>query len=159
MTLNKMDVKMLLPLCDLQLWPHTWHWHWILGYSVLWYIWPWPMNFQFFSGIALDITLVHSKNILSSWGGDKRSWDNIKNVDVSFCLGILVICFCLLFFSANFRRQEFYTKTLELMEGYPAAADILGKPIRIRKIDLGDRRLNYTDGINARVILQLPSNP
>ena len=54
-------------------------------------------------------------------------------------------------FSANFRKQEFYTKTLQLMEGYPPAVEILGKPIKVRKIDLGDRRLNYTDGVQARV--------
>ena len=51
----------------------------------------------------------------------------------------------------NFRRQEYYWKSLELLNGYPPACKLLGEPIAVRRIELGDPEKTRADGFNAKV--------
>jgi hypothetical protein len=54
--------------------------------------------------------------------------------------------------AANFRKQEYYRLSLELLHGYPPAAKLLGEPIVARRVELGDPEKTRTDSLNARVI-------
>ena len=48
--------------------------------------------------------------------------------------------------------------SLHILEGYKDGGDILGRPVRIRRVDMGDRENNWTDGLNARVRISQYTN-
>ncbi|WP_369281051.1 cytochrome c oxidase assembly factor Coa1 family protein, partial [Hyphobacterium sp. SN044] len=54
---------------------------------------------------------------------------------------------------ANFRRQPFYVESIRLLQGYPPAVRLLGEPIRLKDLDLGDTKNTWTDGLNARLAI------
>lgn len=54
--------------------------------------------------------------------------------------------------AANFKNQEFFQKSVELLAGYPPAQRTLGAPIKARNIDIGNWTKNYTDGLKAQVL-------
>lgn len=54
--------------------------------------------------------------------------------------------------TANFKNQEFFQKSVELLAGYPPAQRTLGAPIKAKNIDIGNWTKNYTDGLKAQVL-------
>ena len=58
--------------------------------------------------------------------------------------------------TANFKNQEFFQKSVELLTGYPPAQKMLGAPIITKKVEMGDWTKNYTDGLKAQVKKILP---
>ena len=54
-------------------------------------------------------------------------------------------------FSANFRNEEYYKKSMQLLRHYRPAVETLGEPIRSVKLDLADTDNNRSDGLTAKV--------
>lgn len=54
---------------------------------------------------------------------------------------------------ANFRQQPFYVESIRLLQGYPPAVRLLGEPIRMKNLDLGDTEKTWSDGLNARLAI------
>lgn len=55
----------------------------------------------------------------------------------------------------NFRQQPFYTESVRLLRGYPPALKMLGEPIVVKNLDLGDTEKTWCDGLNARLAIPL----
>jgi len=74
-------------------------------------------------------------------------------------VGGIVAISCGSFFTwriqANFREQPFYQQSLELLNGYPPALNLLGPPIRTRRVDLSNSAVTFCDGLNARINIPL----
>lgn len=51
----------------------------------------------------------------------------------------------------KFIAEGFYEESVRILTNYPVGVELLGKPIRCMKMDLGDRPNNYTDGYQAKV--------
>lgn len=56
----------------------------------------------------------------------------------------------------KFRETDYYKNSLKLLRGHRGASYLMGEPIRSGKIDLGDEKSNFVDGIIAR--LAIPVN-
>ncbi|XP_025076930.1 uncharacterized protein LOC112553708 [Pomacea canaliculata] len=55
----------------------------------------------------------------------------------------------------NLERGEYYTKSVAMLRKYGPAVELLGHPIRTKRMDLGDFGKNRVDGLRAKLTIPL----
>jgi len=53
----------------------------------------------------------------------------------------------------NFKKEPYYIRSMELLNGYPPAVSILGAPIETRRLDLGSTSPTFSTGLAARLAI------
>jgi len=55
----------------------------------------------------------------------------------------------------NFKKQEFYQKSLELLKNYPPGVNLFGQPMRTGNLELGKHERNYVVDLEARIAIPI----
>ena len=53
----------------------------------------------------------------------------------------------------KFCNEGHYQKSLQIFHGYELGLKLLGKPVKAKWVDLGDKEKSWSDGYNCRVCI------